>query len=200
MQSQFLKHGLRSSGRRVPHMVCSALAFLHSCSKRCLEQRTSPCSRSSSCAGLSPAQAVEDEEGRAPWQEEGGEEERHDPAASYWHQTLRGICKSVDAAASLLHAATGSMDGLVLRANLARHDPEMPKAVIACQQLLQALEKIGVEVTPPAQHEDLVALCRQNHLGPRSLLACSTTKDIFPFQQLISPRGLMTPRVCRYGR
>ena len=89
------------------------------------------------------------------------------------------------------------MAGLVLRSDLIRHDPEMPKAVIARQNLLQALEKIGVDVKPAAQHEDLVALCRQNDLEPRSLLACSSTKDILPFLQLISPRGLVTPRVCK---
>ena len=43
------KHGLHSSRRRVPHMVCGALAFLHSCSKRCLEQRT--CMREDRVAG-----------------------------------------------------------------------------------------------------------------------------------------------------
>ena len=78
------------------------------------------------------------------------------------HQTLRGICKSVHAAASLLQAATSSMDGLVLRTDMVRSDPDMPKAATAHAKLLLALNQIGVKIMPPKQHEDVVALCRQH--------------------------------------
>ena len=48
---------------------------------------------------------------------------------------------------------------------------------------------------PPKQHEDLVALCRRNHLEPSTLQSCRTIKDFFPFLELISPGGLMIPQV-----
>ena len=108
---------------------------------------------------------------------------------SYYHQTLRGVCTSVDAAASLLHAATKSMTGLVLRSDMVRHDPEMAKAVNARENLFLALNKLGVEIKPPVQHRDLVALCKQNRMEPSRLMSRRTIKDIFPFLQLISPWG-----------
>ena len=73
------------------------------------------------------------------------------PHQSECHQTLRGICKPAHAAASLLHAATNSMDGFVLRHNLIIHDPETPKAATAHARLFRALFKLGVEIQPPVQ-------------------------------------------------
>ena len=51
------------------------------------------------------------------------------PDQSPRHQTLRGICSTVHAAASLLHAAVSSMGAFVLRANFITHDPDSPASV-----------------------------------------------------------------------
>ena len=51
------------------------------------------------------------------------------PDQSPRHQTLRGICRNVHAAASLLHAAVRSMGAFVLRADFITHDPDSPASV-----------------------------------------------------------------------
>ena len=89
------------------------------------------------------------------------------------------------------------MDGLVLRPDLVTHDPDKPAAATAHAKLLQALNKLDVEIQPPAQKVDLVGRCRQAGLEPSKLLFCSTTKDILPFLWRIFPRKLMTPQVRR---
>ena len=81
------------------------------------------------------------------------------PDQSPRHQTLRGICSNVHAAASLLHAAVSSMGAFVLRANFVSHDPDSPASVTAHEKLLTALRDLGLELQPAAPPMDLVSQC-----------------------------------------
>ena len=117
------------------------------------------------------------------------------PDQSPHHQTLRGICTTVHAAASLMYAAVTCMSGFVLRANLVRDNPDSASSKAAREELLAALISLGEACGPAAPQMDLVARCKGANLEPKRLLDSTTTKELIQFVHFIAPANLLTHKL-----
>ena len=90
-----------------------------------------------------------------------------------------------DISFSELAAAEGQRRGFIT------HDPVSPASVTARNNLLKALDDLGLQVEPTAPPMDLVSLCGQHGLDPSRLLAATRIQEFLPLGDAGFPRARM---------